>query len=150
MIDIRRILVPTDFSKYSDKALSEALEIAETFDSEISLVHIIRGESGFSILESFDEATQKKVREKLEKKTEVAFSKQIEKFPLSKKIKIKTNVSKGVPYKEILEFQKNINPDVIVVSAHGRSGFEDFFFGSTSEKIVRRATCSVLVVKEEL
>jgi len=148
MIDVRKILVPTDFSKYSDKALSEALEIAETFDSEIFLVHVIRGESGFTIMESFDDATQKKVREKLEQKTSAAFKKQIDKFPLSQKVNIKTEVAKGVPYNEILEFQKTIDPDVLVVSAHGRSGFEDFFFGSTAEKIVRRATCSVLVVKD--
>jgi universal stress protein A len=148
MINIKKILVPTDFSKYSDKALSEALEIAETFDSEIFLVHVVRAESGFSIMESFDEDTQKKVHMKFKEKTDAALKKQIDKFPLSEKVKINTKVSKGVPYREILEFQAEINPDVLVISAHGRSGFEDFFFGSTCEKIVRRATCSVLLVKE--
>jgi len=147
MIDVKKILVPTDFSKYSDKALSEALEIAETFNSKIYLVHVIRGETGFSIMETFDEATQKKVHEQLEKKTETAFKNQIEKFPLSDKIEIIKEVVKGVPYKEILEFQDKLDPDVLVIGAHGRSGFEEFFFGSTSEKIVRRATCSVLLVK---
>ena len=82
-----------------------------------------------------------------EQKTKAAFKRQIEKFPLSEKIDIVAEVSKGVPSKEILEFQKRIDPDVLVISAHGRSGFEEFFFGSTSEKIVRRATCSVLLVK---
>ena len=147
MIDVKKILVPTDFSKYSDKALQEALEIAETFDSEIYLVHVIPAEADFSLFETFDEETQKKVRGQLESKTEKAFKDQIKKFPLSKKIEISKKVAKGVPYKEILEFQKEIDPDVIVVAAHGRSGFENFFFGSTSEKIVRRAECSVLVVK---
>jgi len=147
MIDVKKILVPTDFSKYSDMALSEALEIAETFDSKIYLIHVIRSETGFSIMETFDEPTQKKIHQQLEQKTAAAFKRQIEKFPLSKKIEIITEVSKGVSYKEILEFQKQIDPDVLVIGAHGRSGFEDFFFGSTSEKIVRRATCSVLLVK---
>ena len=147
MIDIKKILVPTDFSEYSDKALTEALEIAETFNSKVYLLNVIRGESGFSIMETFDEETQNKIHEQLRQKTEAAFKKQIDKFPLSAKVEIITEVIKGVPYKEILEFQKQIEPDVIVIAAQGRSSFEDFFFGSTSEKIVRRASCSVLLVK---
>jgi nucleotide-binding universal stress UspA family protein len=147
MIDIKKILVPTDFSEYSDKALTEALEIAETFNSKVYLLYVIRGESGFSIMETFDEETQNKIHEQLTQKTEAAFKEQIGKFPLSEKVEIITKVVKGVPYKEILEFQKQIDPDVIVIAAQGRSSFEDFFFGSTSEKIVRRASCSVLLVK---
>ena len=147
MIDIKKILVPTDFSEYSDKALTEALEIAETFNSKVYLLNVIRGESGFSIMETFDEDTQNKIHEQLRQKTEAAFKEQIGKFPLSEKVEIITEVIKGVPYKEILEFQKQIEPDVIVIAAQGRSSFEDFFFGSTSEKIVRRASCSVLLVK---
>ena len=148
MINVKKILVPTDFSKSSDKALSAALEIAETFDSEIFMIHVIRGGSRIDILESFDDATQKKVRETLEETTSNAFKKQIEKFSLSQKINIKTEVAKGIPYNEILYFQKTIDPDMLVISTHGRSGFEEFLFGSTAEKIVRRATCSVLVVKD--
>ena len=74
----------------------------------------------------------------------------IKKFTLPEKsgASIRTRVAKGIPYNEILEFQKEINPDVLVISTHGRSGFEEFLFGSTAEKIVRRATCSVLVVKD--
>lgn len=147
MIDVEKILVPTDFSKSSDAALKEALEIAETFDSKIYLVHVIPAEAGFSLAEAFDEETQNKVRERLQQKTEAAFKEQMEKFPLSKKIEISTKVAKGVAYREILEYQKEIDADVIVIARHGHSAFEDFFFGSTSEKIVRRANCSVLLVK---
>jgi nucleotide-binding universal stress UspA family protein len=147
MIDVKKILVPTDFSEFSDKALSEALEIAETFNSKVYLLYVIRGESGFSIMETFDEETQNKIHAQLKQKTEAAFEEQIDKFPLSEKVEIITEVVKGVPYKEILEYQKQIEPDVVVIAALGRSSFEDFFFGSTSEKIVRRAGCSVLVVK---
>ncbi len=147
MIDVKKILVPTDFSEFSDKALSEALEIAETFNSKVYLLYVQRGESGFTIMETFDQETQAKIRSKLAQKTEAAFKKQVAKFPLSDKIEIVTEVAKGVPYNEILDYQKKIDPDVMVIAAQGRSAFEDFFFGSTSEKIVRRATCSILVVK---
>ncbi len=147
MIDVKKILVPTDFSESSDKALSEALEIAETFNSKIYLIYVLRGETGFTIMETFDLETQAKIRAQLKEKTEAAFKNQLEKFPLTDKIEIVTEVAKGVPYKEILEYQEKIKPDVMVIAAQGRSAFEDFFFGSTSEKIVRRSSCSVLVVK---
>jgi nucleotide-binding universal stress UspA family protein len=148
MVNIQTILVPTDFSKYSDRALQQALELAETFNSKIYLLHVVRSDADFSILETFDDETQQKIQAELNKKWEIGFKNQINKFPLGAKIEIIKKVTKGVPYNEILEVQKEIEADLIVISTHGRSGFEDFFFGSTVEKIMRRATCSVLIVKE--
>jgi len=147
---IKKILVPTDFSRYADNALAAALEIAETFDSEVFLVHVIRDGSGFNTLERLDDAMREKVREAVRESTDAALGNQIKKFSLPEKTgaSIRTRVARGIPYNEILEFQKEIDPDVLVISTHGRSGFEEFLFGSTAEKIVRRATCSVLVVKD--
>ncbi len=150
MVNIKKILVPTDFSNFADKALEEALAVAEQFDSKIFLVHVIRADQRFKLAETFDEETQQKIRKALSKKTETAFQKQMAKFPLADKVAIDTRVCKGVPYREILEVEKEIKPDVIVLASQGRSGFEEFFFGSTAEKIVRRSTCSVLIVKDQL
>ncbi|MGD8703157.1 MAG: universal stress protein [Desulfosarcina sp.] len=150
MVNINKILVPTDFSEFADKALEEALEVAEQFDSKIFLVHAIRADQRFKLSETFDEETQKKIRKALSRKTEAAFQKQMAKFPLAATVEIDTRVCKGVPYREILELEKEIKPDVIVLASQGRSGFEEFFFGSTAEKIVRRSTCSVLIVKDRL
>ena len=150
MVNIKKILVPTDFSNFADKALEEALEVAEQFDSKIFLVHVIRADQRFKLAETFDEETQQKIRKAMSKKTEAALRKQMAKYPLAEKVEIETRVCKGVPYREILELEKEIKPDVIVMAPQGRSGFEEFFFGSTAEKIVRRSTCSVLIVKDRL
>lgn len=148
MVNIQSILVPTDFSKYSDAAFKKSLEIAETFNSKIYLFHVVRSDADFSILDTFDDETQRKVQAKLDKKWETGFKNQIDKFPQTAKIEIIKRVAKGIPYKEILECQQEIGADMVVISTHGRSGFKDFFFGSTVEKVIRRATCSILLVKE--
>ena len=85
----------------------------------------------------------------MDKKWKTGFKNQIGKFPQAVKIEIIKRVTKGIPYKEILECQKEIGADMVVISTHGQSGFKDFFFGSTVEKVMRRATCSVLIVKEK-
>ena len=114
------------------------------------MVHVIRADQRFKLAETFDEETQRKIRKAMSKKTEAAFRKQMAKYPLVEKVEIETPVCKGVPYREILELEKEIKPDVIVMASQGRSGFEEFFFGSTAEKVVRRSTCSVLIVKDRL
>ena len=79
-MNIKKILVPTDFSRYADRALSAALEIAETFDSEVFLVHVIRDGSGFNTLERLDDTMREKVREAVRKSTDAALGNQIKKF----------------------------------------------------------------------
>jgi len=80
IMNIKKILVPTDFSRYADRALSAALEIAETFDSEVFLVHVIRDGSGFNTLERLDDTMREKVREAVRKSTDAALGNQIKKF----------------------------------------------------------------------
>ena len=52
----------------------------------------------------------------------------------------------GHPYKTILEVAQEKNADLIIVASH-QPGFQDYFLGSTAAKVVRHATCSVLVVR---
>ena len=61
-------------------------------------------------------------------------------------MKLETLVRRGQPYNTILEVAKEKNVDLIIVASH-RPGFQDYFLGSTAAKVVRHATCSVLVVR---
>ncbi len=56
-------------------------------------------------------------------------------------------VLKGVPYEEINKFASDEKIDVIVMGTYGRVGFERFLFGSTAERVVRRAPCPVMTVR---
>lgn len=61
-------------------------------------------------------------------------------------IKMETLVRKGHPYNTILEVAKEKDADLIIIASH-RPGLQDYFLGSTAAKVVRHATCSVLVVR---
>lgn len=57
-------------------------------------------------------------------------------------------VRTGSPGHEIIEAAQELNVDLIILSTHGRTGLERFILGSTAEKVVRRAGCPVLIVRE--
>ena len=152
MFNIERILVPTDFSEYSDLCLGKAIDLTDTCGvsglAKIYLTYVWPEELDVFKLSKYMVEGQKKIQAEMEKQCEKYFAEQIAKFPLAEKVEIETKVLSGTPYKKILEFQKKIKADMIVIGAHGTTPFEGFFFGSTSSKIIRHATCSVLIVRK--
>ncbi|HET7318751.1 MAG TPA: universal stress protein, partial [Nitrospirota bacterium] len=56
-------------------------------------------------------------------------------------------VVRGVPFVEIIKTAKDKNADMIVIGTHGRTGIDHMLFGSTAEKVVRKAPCPVLAVR---
>ena len=60
-----------------------------------------------------------------------------------------TVIRQGEPFLEVIRFAKEQDVDLIVIGTHGRSGFEHIVFGSTAEKVVRKAPCPVLSVRPE-
>ena len=61
-------------------------------------------------------------------------------------VKMETEVRRGHPYTTILEVAKEKGADLIIIASH-RPGLQDYSLGSTAAKVVRHATCSVLVVR---
>ena len=57
------------------------------------------------------------------------------------------NIIEGVVVNEILNYIKNNNIDLIVISTHGRSGLNKFLLGSVAEKVIRRSDCPVFTIK---
>jgi nucleotide-binding universal stress UspA family protein len=60
--------------------------------------------------------------------------------------KLEVDVRDGRSYKTILDVAKEKNVDLIIIASH-RPGLQDYFLGSTAAKVVRHATCSVLVIR---
>jgi universal stress protein A len=143
----KQILVPTDFSAYSDKALEEAIDIAKQHDSKIHLLHVI------SIVQqcAVDYCMTSEVMYELEKQSaETAQRKikeEIDKFPESKAVTIIPEVRKGTAYEEILKDGKEKNIDLIVIASHGTTGLLHYFMGSVAEKVTKRAKCQVLLLR---
>ena len=148
MFNVDNIIVPTDFSEYSDLAFKRALDLAEACQAKIYLTHVVEEAPDIFALDRFDKEGQKKIMKDLEKQSKEFFEKQIAKYPDTQKVDIETKVLRGVPTKEILALQKKIQADMLVIATHGQTAFEEFFWGNTASKIVRHANCSVLVVRK--
>ncbi|MEE4601821.1 MAG: universal stress protein [Desulfobacteraceae bacterium] len=151
MFNIDRILVPTDFSDFSDLALGRAIDLADSCTADkakIYLTYVWPEAPDVFKLSKYIVEGQKKIQAEMEKQCEKYFAEQIAKFPEAEKVEIETKVFQGSPYKEILDFQKKIKADMVIIGTHGDTPFEGFFFGSTSSKIIRHATCSVMIVRK--
>lgn len=148
MFNVDKILVPTDFSSYADLALKRALDLAKACEAKIYLAYVAAEAPDVFKLSKYVMEGQKKIQEELEKQSEKLFKEQIAKFPEAEKTAIEKKVLRGSPYKEIIDYQEKINADMVVIGTHGDTPFEGFFFGSTSAKIIRHATCSVLIVRK--
>ena len=143
----KQILVPTDFSTFSDKALKEAIDIAKQYGSTIHLLHVI------SMIQqcAIDYCMTSKMVEELEKQSAETAQKrikeEIDKFPESKAVAIIPEVKNGASYEEILKDQKEKNIDLIVIASHGSTGLLSYFMGSVADKVTKGATCPVLLLR---
>jgi len=142
---MKRILVPTDFSKYSGEALKVAAQIARKNNSEIILLHMLELPHQTSDImgggKSIPEIMfyKNKAIDSLEKLMDDDCLKGI-------------NVSEAIEFKKVadgvIDASEKNNVDLIVMGSHGTSGFDELMIGSNAEKIVRHSNIPVLVVKK--
>jgi nucleotide-binding universal stress UspA family protein len=123
---IKTILVPTDFSEPSDVALRTAIDLALQQKAMIYLLHV---------------QPSQPIADDLK-----LIQKQLSQFPEAKSVKILPEVRKGRPHEEILKVQAERNIDLIVIAPHRQKGFIYTVFRSVTEKVKRKAKCSVLVI----
>lgn len=145
--NLRKILVPTDFSDHSMGALRYAAAMAKHSDAEIILLHVIEGYGNNAELEhviNINEALKKAVSDKLvELKNE-----NIDLWG----IKISVAIENGKIYQKINEVLKREKIDLVVMGTHGSSGkesFERFILGSNAYRVIRIADCPVITVRED-
>ena len=143
--EIKKILFPTDFSVASDYALSYAVSMAKRFKAEIFLIHVVDTSydiSGFYI----PHISVEKLIQEMESSAEAQLKKVGGKISRSVKA-YESAVKSGVPHKEIIKFAKNKGIDMIIMGTHGKSGTDHFFFGSTTERVMKQADCPVLTIR---
>ena len=147
-----RILVPTDFSEKGTQsskiAVKQAVLIAEQNNSEIIFLHVITEDISKKPLFFLDGEKINELKKKMREHYKTELKNFAQKYVGDKQIKFKIRIREGVPYDEILKEEKESGADLISIATRGLSGLQDFFYGSTTEKVVRRATCNVLVVRK--
>jgi nucleotide-binding universal stress UspA family protein len=147
MIDLHRILVPTDFSKYSHNALTYAAAFAEKFGAELYLLHVVQDLALF-IPEAVSVAPP--VTPPIEQMTAAvheALQRVVREEDLGR-FKVHCEVREGTPFYEIIQFAKESDIDLIIMGTHGHSGLVHVLLGSVTEKVVRKAPCPVLTVRD--
>jgi universal stress protein A len=149
MIEIRRILCPIDFSDHSRRALDHAIAVARWYESTLTVLHVFSpapvtafgpGPVVFEpiILTSAD-------RDQL-----LADTKAFAETESAPGITIEAVVREGNTAGEILEQATSMKADLLVISTHGRSGFERLLLGSVAEKVLRKVSCPVMTVPRRL
>ena len=143
------ILVPTDFSHPSDKALREALGIAKQYAAKIHLLHVIPKDLDYmcSVDYCVDAATMEQLAEKALSGAAESLQKQLRKFPDAREVEVATEVRKGHPAEEILKAQNEKGIDLIVMAPLGRTGIAKFLLGSVTNNVAKGARCLVLLVR---
>ena len=144
MIKTSKILAPTDLSDLSRPALRYALELAIERRAAVIIYHVISEDSDW--LASDDKlnpanALLPQQRERLHAFITEHFAGMMD------QVEVTEIVEAGVPYNKIVEKAQSENADLIVMSTHGRTGFQQVLLGSVTAKVVARAGCPVLSMR---
>lgn len=143
-MDIRRILVPFDFSEHSEKAFTWALAMAERWRARLLLLHVVPQPAYppmlmgtyFNVAEfeaSLKEDVETRAKEFLGKTG-------------TRTVQVDAKVLIGEPFGDICWIAEEEKVDLIVIGSHGRTGLSHVLLGSVAERVVRHASCPVLVV----
>jgi universal stress protein A len=144
-INIQRILVPIDFSEHSKNALKYAVPFAQQFKASIDLIYVVEP-TIYPADFSFGQIGFPNVEEELRTRGIVELENLITKEIAGRVVSRKT-VRTGKPFYEINQYALEENISLIIIATHGHTGMEQILFGSTAEKVVRKAPCPVLVVR---
>ena len=148
MIQLSRILVPTDFSEFSQHAIRYGCEFARRFEAELHVVNVVEDiyplvpEPGIMLPAAGEYLAdlQKSAEKSL---TKVPAADWVEGLTVVRKVLV------GTPFLEIIRYAKEADLDLIVIGTHGRSGLVHALMGSVAERVVRKSPCPVLTVRPE-
>jgi nucleotide-binding universal stress UspA family protein len=144
-----KILVPTDFSEYSDKALKQAFDIAKQYKAKVYVLHVIHEK----ITDTIDDygltypSYTKDIEKNMIDGARMKLQKEIDKFPQIKKLEVLSEVVLGNPSEEILKAQTEKGIDLIVIASLGRTGLGKYFIGSVARNVLKGSGCPVLLTK---
>jgi universal stress protein A len=156
MQTIQRILVPLDFSEVSRAALSIGLQLADSHSATLYLLHVVKeldrelkkrlvSAPNDTVIEDGIKDTERSVYEAVE--LEYARARQagtkLHTCPMN------VIVSGGEWLDVCLKRIEDHEIDLVISGTHGGKGIKGFLLGSTTEQLVRRASCSVYVVKPQ-
>jgi nucleotide-binding universal stress UspA family protein len=147
VLDLKKILVPVDFSDTSKKAFQYALKFAEQFNCEITLLNVIEPVSPMIGEPLAVEACSFAKREfSLAEKNLAPL---VAESHTNGANSVHSTLRIGHAPNEITKAAKDLDVDLIIMATHGYTSWRHLCIGSTTERVVRTAPCPVLVVREK-
>jgi len=139
------ILVPFDLSSPSNNAFKVALDIAQKYNSKITLLTCVEGDAWHH---KFYDARADSELLKKQSKTAKKYMEKLEDSANKVGVKIKLQILKSTSVvKDITTFAKSRKIDLIVMSSHGRTGLDKIILGSVANGVIQRSTIPVLLIK---
>jgi universal stress protein A len=144
---LRRVLHATDFSRASQRAFGQAVDMAQQNKAELWLLHVLTPVTNYVIGEyDTDPTLYARLDESAYRDAQAALSALTQRAEKAK-IKVTSKLVRGTPQDQILQVAKSSKADMIVIGTHGRTGLSKLFMGSVAGKVVSAATCPVLTVR---
>lgn len=144
-LQFNRILVPTDFSDSSKKAMEHALELARRYNASITVMHAVEFRfhpayyaGGIESVFDLDPDIKMRIETRLE-----AFIRSID----AHGVPVTAKVTEGNSHTEIVRVAKDDQHDLIVMSTRGHDEIADYLIGSTTDRVIKRTPCPVLVIR---
>lgn len=138
-----RILVPTDGSDETERAVRHAAELAAAHDAEIHCVYVVNTAS-FASLPM--ETSWEGISDVLEEEGDAALQRAQE-IAGEYGVACRTLLIEGSPGKEIARYAEDEDCDLVVMGTHGRGGIDRLLLGSVAERVVRSSAVPVLTVR---
>lgn len=140
----KKILVPIDLKHESSwrKSLPTAIDHAQQYGGELYLINVVPEIDMSLPAVHLPKDFGKKMREEAKRRLDDFI-----KTHLPENIPAKGIIGQGSIYKEVLRAAEDINADMIVMASH-KPEMKDYLLGANAARVVRHATCSVLVVRE--
>ncbi len=154
MFELKRILCPTDLSDNSRKAVALALSLASKYDATAFFLHVTDRpprdaydeNASAALAEAAIEDDEQRVRDHVREAMDYLVEEGTEEISSDR---LMYRVASGNITDNILGASDDANIDLIVMGSHGRTTITEFLLGSEAERVVKKATCAVLVVKPE-
>jgi nucleotide-binding universal stress UspA family protein len=150
---MKKILVPTDFSKPAQIATEVACEIAKKSGAEVTLLHVVEEASGssFNVMGQIDLGSNMEEKmfnlaliKKAKKQMEALIS-----SPVVEGVKVKAELRVGTPFHGMRAIITEKKVDLVVMGTAGQTKTEEMIIGTNTEKVVRHAKCPVLTVQKK-
>jgi nucleotide-binding universal stress UspA family protein len=148
MLNLKKILYPTDFSEYSLAALPYTVNIAKQNGADLYCLHVVEmPQEEYLMREYMVPLNVPHIPKDKVLRTARTRMERFVKENLSETDKVTSRVLIGTPFVEIIRYARDQSIDLIVIGTHGHSALAEMLLGTVAEKVVRKAPCPVLTVR---